>query len=34
MAEENKNIDIPKAPLTEHYVTEIRQGVDVEYIPT
>lgn len=25
-------IDIPKAPLTEHYVAETRQGVVVEYI--
>ena len=26
-------IDIPEAPLTEHYVAETRQGVAVEYIP-
>lgn len=26
-------IDIPEAPLTEHYVAETRRGVAVEYIP-
>lgn len=26
-------IDIPEAPLMEHYVVETRQGVAVEYIP-
>lgn len=26
-------INIPEAPLTEHYVAETRQGVAVEYIP-
>lgn len=26
-------IDIPEAPLTEHYIAETRQGVAVEYIP-
>ena len=26
-------IDIPKAPLTKHYVAQTRQGVAVEYIP-
>ena len=27
MAEENKSVDIPEAPLTEPYVAETRQGV-------
>ena len=26
-------IDIPEAPLTEHYVAETRRSVAVEYIP-
>ena len=31
--ETDRYIDIPEAPLTEHYIAETRQGVAVEYIP-